>query len=137
MKAPASLSDLFAAVERAAAGLPRDQVPALLGELERLRASLWGRVTSLQPCDNAHSAPQGADDRLLTVPEVAELLTMHVSSLYEMARRGELPSVRVGKHVRVPATALRQWLAQREHVGYSAQPRGRSMKPAGAAKRSA
>jgi excisionase family DNA binding protein len=137
MKVPASLSDLFAALERAAAGLPPDQVPALLGELERLRASLWGRVRSLQLCDDAYSAPQGGDDRLLTIPEVAELLTMHVSSLYEMARRGELPSVRVGKHVRVSATALRQWIAQREHVGYSAQPRGRLMKSAGTAKRSA
>ncbi|MFQ5945838.1 MAG: helix-turn-helix domain-containing protein [Anaerolineae bacterium] len=32
--------------------------------------------------------------------------------MYELARRGEIPSVRFGRHVRVPASGFRQWIAE-------------------------
>jgi hypothetical protein len=56
-----------------AATLPPTVIPALLAEVERLRAALWMRlVTSL--IDSARTNPEPAPSRLLTVPQVAELL---------------------------------------------------------------
>lgn len=50
---------------------------------------------------------------LLTIPEAAEALRLGVSTVKLMVRRGELPVVRCGRAVRVPRTALREWVAQR------------------------
>ncbi|MDO8209754.1 helix-turn-helix domain-containing protein [Conexibacter sp. CPCC 206217] len=37
---------------------------------------------------------------VMTAAEVAEMLGMPVSTVYELARRGELPSARLGRTVR-------------------------------------
>ena len=53
-------------------------------------------------------------DKLLLRPtEVAELLGFGRSKLYELLATGELPSIRIGGSVRVPAEALRKWVEQR------------------------
>jgi excisionase family DNA binding protein len=54
---------------------------------------------------------------LLTVPEVARRLRIGRTLAYMMARRGELPVVRFGKLVRVPADRLDEWLARRVQEG--------------------
>ncbi len=46
------------------------------------------------------------EDRLLTVPEVAQ------PYVYELARRREIPTCRFGRYVRIPARELRQWIQQ-------------------------
>jgi len=46
----------------------------------------------------------------LTVEETARLLGVGRSAVYEAARRGELPSRRVGRRVVVPVPALLLWL---------------------------
>ena len=43
---------------------------------------------------------------LLRVSEAAELLSVARSKAYVMVQSGELPSVRLGKSLRVPAAAL-------------------------------
>jgi excisionase family DNA binding protein len=48
---------------------------------------------------------------LLTVPEAARRLSLGRATTYQLVRRGELPSVRVGRAVRVPARALDAWIA--------------------------
>ncbi|MBX5490765.1 MAG: helix-turn-helix domain-containing protein [Chloroflexi bacterium] len=51
-------------------------------------------------------------DRLLyRVEEVAEMLAIGRSKTYELIAAGELPVVRLGRYVRVPADALQHWLA--------------------------
>lgn len=50
---------------------------------------------------------------LLTVPEAARRLSLGRATTYQLVRRGELPSVRVGRAVRVPARALEAWIAAR------------------------
>jgi excisionase family DNA binding protein len=42
----------------------------------------------------------------LTIPEVAAVLRISRSSAYEAAQRGELPTVRFGRRLRVPRYAL-------------------------------
>jgi excisionase family DNA binding protein len=49
--------------------------------------------------------------RLLVISEVAELLRVPRARAYALARSGLIPSVRVGRQVRVPAEALRDWVA--------------------------
>lgn len=42
--------------------------------------------------------------------EVAEVLGIGRSRAYEMIREGQLPIVRLGRSVRVPADRLREWI---------------------------
>ena len=49
-----------------------------------------------------------------TVAETARLLKLGRTTCYELIARGELPTVRVGRSVRVPAEALRAWVRDRQ-----------------------
>ncbi len=46
----------------------------------------------------------------LTIEEVAGLLGLGRSAAYEAARRGEIPTRRLGRRVLVPVPALLSWL---------------------------
>ena len=48
--------------------------------------------------------------RLLTIDEVAEILSVSRARTYELARTGALPTVRLGRQVRVSEGALRQFI---------------------------
>lgn len=51
---------------------------------------------------------------LLKPAEVASLLRIGRSLVYEMLASGELPSIRLGRCIRVPRESLQQWLKDRE-----------------------
>ena len=54
-------------------------------------------------------------EKLLLKPaEVCETLGIGRTRIYEMLATGELPSVRLGRSVRIPVTALRQWIAGKQ-----------------------
>ena len=48
--------------------------------------------------------------RLLTIPEVSDLLQVHPSRAYQLARDRVIPVVYVGRQVRVPREALQAWI---------------------------
>lgn len=49
--------------------------------------------------------------RLLTAKEVSNALSLPLASVYELSRRGELPTVRIGgRQVRYSAPAVREWI---------------------------
>ncbi len=50
--------------------------------------------------------PLGDLPELLSVPEAATWLHIGTGLAYEMVRRGDLPSVRLGRLVRVPRAGL-------------------------------
>ena len=53
---------------------------------------------------------------LLRAEEVQKALGLGRSKVYEMMACGELPTIRIGRSVRVPADGLREWLDhQRGH----------------------
>ncbi len=50
---------------------------------------------------------------LLRAEEVQKALGLGRSKVYEMMASGELPAVRIGRAVRVPAAALPEWVKAR------------------------
>jgi excisionase family DNA binding protein len=50
---------------------------------------------------------------LVTIEDAAKALNMSAAKLYLLARSGDLPSVRIGRSIRVPLKALRIWIDQR------------------------
>jgi len=50
---------------------------------------------------------------LLRAEEVARLLGIGRTKVYELIGRGELPVVRIGRLVRVPRAELEQWIRDR------------------------
>lgn len=54
-------------------------------------------------------------EKLLLKPtEVAETLRIGRSLVYGMLASGELPSIRVGRCIRVPKTSLEKWINDHE-----------------------
>ena len=52
----------------------------------------------------------------LTVEEVASLLGLGRTAAYEAARRGQIPSRRLGRRVVIPVPALLEWLGAEGNV---------------------
>jgi excisionase family DNA binding protein len=48
---------------------------------------------------------------LLRIPEVAERLALGRSTVYRLIAEGQLPTVKIGAAVRIPAVALEEWVA--------------------------
>ena len=100
------LADLLTALERALAGASAQEIPPLLGELERLKAALWARMMNPHVDRDGQPETPAEDLQLLSVPQVAALLDLPKGRVYELIRQGEIPAVPVGKkNVRVPRAA--------------------------------
>lgn len=53
---------------------------------------------------------------MLRATEVGQSLGYGRSKVYQLIASGELPSVRIGRSVRVPRSALLAWIARRTHT---------------------
>lgn len=53
----------------------------------------------------------------LKVPEVAQTLRIARGRAYELVANGEIPSVRIGRSVRVNRRELDRWLESQRHPG--------------------
>ena len=79
--------------------------------------------------------PPGAEDRLLPVPEVAKVLGLGEAYTYDLVRRGRIPSVQVGKYVRVRRSVVDAFMSTGGRMdgglyqGYNG-PDGRTRTPA-------
>lgn len=74
---------------------------------------------SRTPLNNSQVVARPEPDRILTVQEVAEMLRVPVSWVYEHVRRegsDRLPHFKLGKYVRFRASAISAWLAQRSEA---------------------
>jgi excisionase family DNA binding protein len=86
-----------------------ESIPAMLGELERQRAVLWAELLRPWPKDCSRSP---AEAPLLTATEVATYLRVPTSYVYDLARRGKIPCLRVGsKYVRFKRADIIEWAA--------------------------
>jgi excisionase family DNA binding protein len=103
------MDPVFTTVEQVIADASTETVPALLGELERLKALAWGKLLT-----NGHGSANGPDvakEDLLTMAQVAKRLNVKPSYAYELARLGKLRSLRMGKYLRVTEQALADYQA--------------------------
>lgn len=66
-------------------------------------------------------------DELLKVEAVAPRVGLSVQALYAACRARQFPHVRIGKRIRVPASALAAWIANQTAQNTSAQTQGQSL----------
>jgi len=55
-------------------------------------------------------------DHALTVPELAKMLHMGKTAVYEMVRRGTIPCIRFGYSVRFDPEEIAEWLEMRRMI---------------------
>jgi excisionase family DNA binding protein len=111
---PPTLRELLEAPERARS-LPPEAMAEALGELILLVARLLVQ-TSVTPGTTQTENPETLD-RLLSPVEVAAVLGVRVSRVYELIRQHRLPTVHVGRYLRVRRSDLRTWIDdQREEA---------------------
>ena len=83
-----------------------------LVELERMIREERERETHKPPAQQLETPAE--DGRLVyTIDEAAKLLNVGRYTAYAMAKRGELPTIRLGRLLKVPKTALHKLLDQR------------------------
>ncbi len=102
------LEDLLA--DSAKTGLlPPEAIPAILGDLERLKATLWARLTL--PQGNGQ-APGLEGDKLLSAKEAATKLGTSEDYLYRHSAK--LPfTVRMGRQLRFSQAGMDRYIRQR------------------------
>ena len=61
-------------------------------------------------------------EKLLLKPsEVAQVLGIGRSLIYELIARKEIPSIRLGRCIRVPSESLQRWLRDQEYQSSETQ----------------
>ena len=53
-----------------------------------------------------------ADDDILTVKEICELLQVHQSTVYKLVRQSKIPSFRVGSDWRFRRDVIERWMTE-------------------------
>jgi len=102
-----TLDELVAAPERARE-LPPGAACEMLAKLASLQPILLIRALA------GDGQEPLAETRLLSIPETAARLNIPVAHAYELARRGEIPTLRIGKkYLRVCPSTLERWLAEK------------------------
>lgn len=101
---PNPLGELARLIEEA---MP-SEYPVLCGELERLKAFLWLKMT--YPMRDNQAAQS---DRLLTAEQVAERLHISTDYVYRHARQYPF-MIREGRNVRFSQVGLDRYLKQRQ-----------------------
>ena len=56
-------------------------------------------------------------DMVLTIDELAKYLKLSKSSLYQLARRGDIPGQKIGRHWRFHRATVDKWLGPRAGNG--------------------
>jgi excisionase family DNA binding protein len=106
--------ELLASPERVVE-IPVEEIPGLLVPISALKTSLMLRFIASQARGRANPESDGVS--LITIPEAAKRLAITRGYAYELARRGELPTVQVGKkYKRVPEKGLEELMARQTTV---------------------
>ena len=62
--------------------------------------------------------------RLLTAEDVAEMLGVPKTWIYEQSRKGLIPTVELGRYRRFRREAIEEWIAEQERSANGFQARG-------------
>ncbi len=107
------MHELLTHLGQAVSDVSPQQAPALLGELERIRAVVWLRMTYLSENHLSHSVTEREADQLLTPEEAGRLLGVTPRWLYRHAKRLPFTKRLSRKALRFSEKGLRRWLAAR------------------------
>ena len=95
------LAQAIQVLEEAVQSVPLAELPALTGDLERLKVLAFARLMQKPESDHEH---------LLTPAQVAARLNVAESFVYEAARQKKMKSVRLGKkYVRFTEAAVAEY----------------------------
>ena len=111
--APPSLSPIFDDLERLVQRARPADIPALLGDLERIRVMAWLRLSAPQVATRAPTRARSGKDRLLTAREAAKMLGVTTRWVYDHA--DEIPGTQrlTPRCLRFSENALKRWLERR------------------------
>jgi predicted DNA-binding transcriptional regulator AlpA len=104
-----ALGPVLPDLARVVAAAPRDQLPQIIGELERAKAAAWMAMQA-QPVTTAPPTV----DRNISADEAAQRLGMSKDWLYKNAEH--LPfAVRIGRRVLFSTKGMERWSAKRRN----------------------
>ena len=52
--------------------------------------------------------------RIMTAPEVAEYLRIHLSTLYKLVRKHQIPAFKMGTEIRFDRDVIEKWIIDRQ-----------------------
>lgn len=91
--------------------LSHEEIPAVLGELEELKAVAWAQL--LIPTNGRNPSGLKAADELLKIQEAARRLELSPDYLYRHSR--QLPfTVRIGRRLRFSAQGIERFIRLRQ-----------------------
>jgi excisionase family DNA binding protein len=67
------------------------------------------------PTNKSADGDTGLDGHILTVEEVAHFLRVPKSTVYKLARLGQIPASKIGKHWRFLRKDLQDWMQHRSN----------------------
>jgi excisionase family DNA binding protein len=81
------------------------------------------RITDASGGERKMITGKKSTERLMTLPELSEMLGVPIETLYGWRHRGEGPvGYRIGRHVRYRRAAVEEWLEtqadRRDHTGW-------------------
>lgn len=76
-----------------------------------MRSDSASAVSAARVADLSSEAPERL---LLTAEEVSELIGMGVDWIYEQARRGHIPVVKLGRYRRFRRQSIEKWITENE-----------------------
>lgn len=120
LKALPLLDDLAREPNRAI-GLSREHRGLLLSRCAAILAALSAPDDGVAGAGPEVGEPEQERERLLTVPEVSELLGFARGYTYELLRRGEIRALHHGKYWRVRQSALAEFIENYEARGHVAR----------------
>ncbi len=87
------------------------EVPALLGHLEQLKATLWTRLLGAASPDGKGQGAEG--DTLVDVAEATRRLNLKEDYLYRHHKRFPF-TVRIGRRLRFSSNGIEKYIRQRQ-----------------------
>lgn len=73
------------------------------------------RVRSHRALEAKMTVPKSSKNQVLTALELAKYLRIHPTTVYKLAKRGELPAFKVGGDWRFNRTSIEKWLESRKN----------------------
>jgi len=91
------------------------EIPEILGELEKVKVALWGRL--MNPPSQPERKAEPEANRLLSIPAVAQRLGCTKAFAYDLVRKKILPSVQLSlRNTRVKESDLNRCLTMKKKI---------------------